>query len=90
MVVFGTPMHGPSIPFIAATILGTYCAAFDMRSCKLTSDLEGGAMNCFRIQKSTLAVDLISKQDTKDRKSLYFWVLYKHLLAKVGLHDTPI
>jgi hypothetical protein len=29
-------------------------------------------MNYFKIQKSTLAVDLISKQVTKDRKSFYF------------------
>ena len=47
VVVFGTPMHSPSIPFIVATILGTCCAAFDTRSCKLSSDLEGGAMNYF-------------------------------------------
>ena len=73
MAVFGTPMHSPSIPsFIVATILGTYCATFDMRPFKLSSNLEGGAMNYFKTQKSTLVVDLISKQVTKDRKSFYF------------------
>jgi hypothetical protein len=45
-----------------ATILGTYCATFDMRPFKLSSNLEGGAMNYFKIPKSTLVVDLISKQ----------------------------